>query len=304
MSYKPQQNQNTERKANTGVAPNGVAYKYPVPEGGNQAARISLIVDVGTQPRFYEDKATGEITEKKPAKQLVVFADLVDQVVDYGGDIGEKQYRLMLNNNFKGNIKGVDFIGMPPRDADGNQIQGKLWTFHPTSLLTKLAKATGCDNILGVSQEDNMDISQLLGKAFYADVSVNSVDSGKKRDDGTPIIYNNVNFKGASKLPMVKGKPLEVEELQVKPVILNHNNVTEETVVLLRGKVLQMMKQAPEYAGSKLEQLLNSSNSSSEASGGDNSGVGDSLPAKEVKPAQKAAKASEPEVDFSEDVPF
>jgi hypothetical protein len=292
MSYKPQQNQNTERKANTGVAPNGVAYKYPVPEGGNQAARISLIVDVGTQPRFYEDKATGEITEKKPAKQLVVFADLVDQVVDYGGDIGEKQYRLMLNNNFKGNIKGVDFIGMPPRDADGNQIQGKLWTFHPTSLLTKLAKATGCDNILGVNQEDNMDISQLLGKAFYADVSVNSVDSGKKRDDGTPIIYNNVNFKGASKLPMVKGKPLEVEELQVKPVILNHNNVTEETVVLLRGKVLQMMKQAPEYAGSKLEQLLGATQESAEQS----------TAKQEAK--TEPVKSVENEISFDTDVPF
>ena len=190
----------------------------------------------------------------------------------------------------------LDFIGMPPRDADGNQIQGKLWTFHPTSLLTKLAKATGCDNILGVNQEDNMDISQLLGKAFYADVSVNSVDSGKKRDDGTPIIYNNVNFKGASKLPMVKGKPLEVEELQVKPVILNHNNVTEETVVLLRGKVLQMMKQAPEYAGSKLEQLLGATQESVEPA----------TAKQEVKAAEHTEREvkNAPPIDFDDDIPF
>ena len=35
MSYKPQAQSNTsgERKP-SGIAPNGVAYKYPVPEGG------------------------------------------------------------------------------------------------------------------------------------------------------------------------------------------------------------------------------------------------------------------------------
>lgn len=296
MAYKPQAQQ-TERKQNTGIAPNGVAYKYPVPEGGNQAARISLIVNIGTQPRFFENKETGEITEKKPAQQVVVFADLVDQVVDYGGDIGEKQYHLMLNNSFKGDIKGVDFIGMPPRDADGNTIAGRLWTFHPTSLLTKLAKATGCDNILGVSQDDNMDIYQLLGKAFYADVQVNRTDSGKKNDKGEPIIYNNVNFKGASKLPMVKGKPLEVEELQVKPLIIDHNSVTEESVVFLRGKVLQLMKNAPEYQGSKLQKILdaqqNATGSSTSASEG------------EAKPSQGSSKKTSQNASQSvlDDVP-
>lgn len=259
MSYKPQAQANSsgERK-NTGTAPNGVAYKYPVPEGGSQAARISLIVDIGTQEREdFEDPLTKEVKPQKPVQQVVIFADLVDQVVDYGGDIGEKQYRLMLNKNFKGDIAGVNFTAVPPRDADGNLIEGKVWTFHPANLLTKLAKATGNDHILGTDPADNMDISTLLGAGFYADVEVKSVDSGKKKEDGTPIIYNNVNFKGAAKLPMVKGKQLEIEELQVKPVILNHNNVTEETLVFIRGKVVEMMKLAKEYEGSKLQKLLN-----------------------------------------------
>lgn len=301
MSYKPQQNQSSERKQNTGIAPNGVAYKYPVPEGGNQAARISLIVDIGTQQRFFEDKDTKEVTEKKPAKQVIVFADLVDQVVDYGGDIGEKQYRLMLNNSFKGDIKGVDFIGMPPRDADGNMINGKLWTFHPTSLLTKVAKATGCDSILGVTPEDNMDIAQLLGKAFYADVQVISTDSGKKNDKGEAIIYNNVNFKGASKLPMVKGKPLEVEELQVTPLILNHNNVTAETVTLLRGKVLHMMKLAPEYSGSALEKLLSATGSSQSD---DKANAAPQAPAKAKTSTKAPQEPVENPIDFDSDDPF
>jgi hypothetical protein len=297
MAYKPQQNNQSERKQNTGIAPNGVAYKYPVPEGGNQAARISLIVNIGTQKRFYEDKDTGEITEKKPAQQVVVFADLVDQVVDYGGDIGEKQYRLMLNNSFKGDVKGVDFIGMPPRDADGNIISGREWTFHPTSLLTKIAKATGCDNILGVDRDNNMDIYQLLGKAFYADVQVNRTDSGKKNDKGEPIIYNNVNFKGASKLPMVKGKPLEVEDLQVEPLILDHNNVTEQTVVYLRGKVLQMMKLAPEYQGSKLQKLVEVENTAPNAAGSSTGDDAPSVTSTQGSGKKAATKASQSVVD-------
>ncbi len=259
MSYKPQaQANNSGERKNTGVASNGVAYKYPVPEGGSQAARISLIVDIGTQEREdYEDPNTKEIKPQKPVQQVVIFADLVDQVVDYGGDVGEKQYRLMLNKNFKGDIAGVNFTAVPPRDADGNLIEGKVWTFHPANLLTKIAKATGNEHILGTDLDNNMDISALLGAGFYADVEVKSVDSGKKKEDGTPVIYNNVNFKGAAKLPMVKGKQLEIDELQVKPLILNHNNVTEETLVFIRGKVVEMMKLAKEYEGSKLQKLLN-----------------------------------------------
>ena len=260
MSYKPQAQANTsgERKP-SGTAPNGVAYKYPVPEGGSQAARISLIVDIGVQEREdFEDPTTKEVKPQKPVQQVVIFADLVDQIVDYGGDIGEKQYRLLLNKNFKGDIAGVNFTSVPPRDADGNIMDGKIWTFHPANLLTKLAKATGNDHILGVDEASNMDIGALLGAGFYADVEVKSNDSGKKKEDGTPIIYNNVNFKGSAKLPMVKGKQLEIDELQVTPMILNHENVTAETLVYIRGKVLEMMKKAKEYEGSNLQKLLGS----------------------------------------------
>ena len=287
MSYKPQAQANTsgERKP-SGVAPNGVAYKYPVPEGGSQAARISLIVDIGIQEREdFLDEKTGEAKPQRPVQQVVIFADLVDQIVDYGGDIGEKQYRLMLNKNFKGDIAGVNFTSVPPRDADGNLIEGKIWTFHPANLLTKLAKATGNDHILGVDEANNMDIGALLGAGFYADVEVKSNDSGKKKEDGTPIIYNNVNFKGSAKLPMVKGKQLEIDELQVTPMILNHENVTAETLIYIRGKVLEMMKKAKEYEGSNLQKLLGST--------------------KAEEPAKATPAASQPgPTTIDDDIPF
>lgn len=302
MSYKPQTAQTATKSVNTGIAPNGKPYLYPKPEAGNQAARISLIVDIGTQEREdFEDKATGEVKPQKPVQQVVVFADLVDQVVDYGGDIGEKQYRLMLNKSFSGVIQGINFTAVPPRDADGNMIKDKVWTFHPANALTKLAKATGNDQILGVDTENNMDISQLLGAAFYADVDVKETDSGKKKEDGTPIIYTNVNFKGASKLPQVKGKPVEVDALQVEPMILNHFNITEETLPLIRGKVLEMMKKAAEYQGSPLQKLV----------GGNEQGVGkiqaepeqkEESPVK-AKPVEREVKNAPP-IDFDDDIPF
>lgn len=262
MSYKP----NAQPKKTVVKSATDKPFKYPIPEAGSNAARISLIVDIGTQERGpYVDPTTKEEKPQNPIQQVVVFADLVDQVVDYGGDIGEKQYRLLLNSQYDNEIKGVNFAAFPPRDADGKLIEGKVWTFHPASLLTKLAKATGKEHILGTDPDNNMNIAELLGAAFYADVQVTSNEDkkGKKDADGNVIVYHNVKFGGASKLPLVKGKPVEVEELTVTPMILNHNNVTEETVILIRGKVLEMMKKAKEYSGSKLEQLLIARESSS-----------------------------------------
>src|SRR5690554_2240331 len=124
--------------------------KFPVPEGGSQMARISLIVDLGIQNREeIVDPNTGESKPQKPQHQIAIFADLVDQVVDYGGEIGKKQYRLTLNKSFKGEVAGINFAAVPPRNADGKIIEGKMWTFAPASILTKLAKATGQTQILG-----------------------------------------------------------------------------------------------------------------------------------------------------------
>jgi len=287
MAYKPSNANSNKSNGTPGVALNGVAYKYPkLDESGSYSARISLIVDIGTQERAdFEDPITKELTVRKPVQQLVVFADLVDEVVDYGGDIGEKQYRLMLNKNFKGDITGIDFNAVAPRDADGKIISGKLYTFHPTNLMTKLAKATGNDHILGVNDESNMDISALLGAAFQADIDVKKTESEKKDAEGNAIVYTNINFKQASKVP----KKLVVDDLQVEPLILNHNNVTAENVKFIRGKVVEMMKKAPEYEGSALQKLLAEANDSA---ADDKS---DDAPAAEAKePAKKAPTTVKP----------
>jgi hypothetical protein len=298
--YKPSNNQQTSSAKTPGVAPNGVAYKYPkLAESGSYSARISLIVDIGTQERDdFVDPKTNEATPQKPAQQLVIFADLVDEVVDYGGDIGEKQYRLMLNKNFKGEIEGVNFTPVPPRDGDGKIVEGKLWTFHPANLLTKLAKATGNEHILGTDIDSNMDISALLGAAFQADVEVKETESDKKDSEGNNIVYTNINFKQAAKVP----KKLQVDELQVEPMILNHNNVTEETLKYIRGKVVEMMKKAAEYEGSKLQKLLAAKEESSTEPSKEGTKVKEEKkPATTVKPKEKAKPKATPVVEEAKD---
>jgi hypothetical protein len=300
MAYKPNNTGSNQTSSTPGVAPNGVAYKYPkLNEGGSYSARISLIVDVGTQEREdFVDPNTKEVKPQKPVQQLVVFADLVDEIHDYGGDIGEKQYRLMLNKNFKGNIEGINFTSVPPRDADGKLVSGKLWTFHPANLLTKLAKATGNEHILGVDEQNNMDITALLGGAFQADIEVKETQSEKKDSEGNAIVYTNVNFKQAAKVP----KKLVVDDLQQEPLILNHANVTADNIKFIRGKVLEMMKKAPEYQGSALQLLLNDTPTSEPV---------EEKKAEEKKPATVKPKATtkkaEPEVkeeSFDDDIPF
>src|SRR5438477_4746932 len=127
MAFKP--------KSNGNGGGNFEQRNFPTPKSGARRARLSLIVDLGTQERDdvweKDGKLVKEGTEgavakpQKPAHQIAVFADLVNDVVDYGGDIGEAQYRLMLNKGFKGEIQGVNFNKVPPMDAKGNLMEGK-----------------------------------------------------------------------------------------------------------------------------------------------------------------------------------
>lgn len=233
--------------------------KLPKPEAGNQTARVSLIVDAGEQLQWYEDSATKERKlSDKTAQEVIVFADLVDQEVDYGGDIGVKQYRIMLNDQWFGEIKAAKFSPVIPRDAEGNIIKGKLATFHPRNLLYRLAIACGKENILGKTVEDNMDIEQLLGAAFMLDVEVTEQPdkNGKKDDKGEVIVYTNVKGKAPSRLPIIKGKPIEATELTSPAMLITFETATEEQVSILRRDVLRKIQKAVNYQGSQIQAVM------------------------------------------------
>jgi len=226
---------------------------FPVPKSGSRKARVSLIVDLGEQNREdFEDEKTGEKRPQKPCQQIAVFADLVADTVDYGGEIGKQHYRLLLNKSFAGDIRGINFTSVPPKDAKGNIIPNKSWGFHPANLLSKLAKAIGKPEII-----ESMDVEQLLGEPFMAQVEVNEKDSGKVDKDGEPITYRNVNYKGCAEVPLDDDdQPLPVAELKQPPRCITFDNATVDDIKFLRKKLIEMIKLANDYSGSQMEKAI------------------------------------------------
>jgi len=285
MSFKPiQQNHSS----------NGAAQfeqrNYPTPKAGSRPARISLIVDLGIQEREdFEDKATGEVKPQKPVQQVVVFADLVNDVVDYGDAIGKMPYRLCLNKTFQGETQGVNFTAVPPRDADGNQIQGKAWGFHPQNLLTKIAKAIQKPEVI-----ESMDIEEFLNEALMAQVEVKKTESkDKKDDDGNPVVYTNVNYRGASEVPMVEDDegneaPMKIKQLATPAMIISFDDAKPEQIKFLRKNLIAKIKLAKNYAGSKMEAAIQAFEKQQSASQGASEGQGEAKK-DEGKPSAKEA---------------
>ncbi len=316
----------------SGGSSTGEPRNYPVPKNGSRRARVSLIVDIGTQIRGDSYKtADGKLcnvdtpgaiaTPQKDAKQVVVFADLVNDNVDYGGEIGKAPYRLMLNGSFGGILKGINHaVSTPPKDGNGNTIKGGTWTMHPQNLLTKLAKATGMDEVIASGA-----INRLLNKQFMAQVDVSEKDSGKVDADGEAIIYRNVNFKGASPVAPVEtadededGNPIEVmpefAQLKVPAKCITFTNAKKDDIKFIRANVLKMIKSATDYVtkdekGNDVPSNMKIAIDAYEAerkAAAPADDEEDEKPAAKPAPAKKAPAAKKPvkQSDDNEDVPF
>jgi hypothetical protein len=319
MSFKPK-----NATAPTGSG-NYSQTNFPVPRAGARKARISMIVDLGEQNRPDIWKKGGEIVNEgtdgaecfpqKPVQQLAVFADLVADTVDYGGEIGKAHYRLMLNGSYSGVLKGINFSASPPKDAKGNTIEGKPWGFHPQNLLSKLAKAVGKPEVI-----ESMDVTELLGEQFIAEVEVSEKASGKKDKDGNEIVYKNVNFKGASKVAPVEtgeededGNPIEeipdFPALKLPAKCVTFQNATKDDIKFLRQNIIKQIKLANDYAGSQMQKAIEAFEAEQAAKGGnkgDDSGDADETPAEKPKAVKKPAaqKKPVPQDDMDDDAPF
>lgn len=316
MAFKPQSSQ---RAAGAGTFDE--TRNYPTPRAGSRKARVSLIIDLGEQNREdFEDPNTKELKPQKPCQQVAVFADLVADVVDYGGQLGEQQYRLLLNKSFQGKVQGINFTTTPPKDAKGNTIQGKPWGLHPANLLTKLAKAVGMPEI-AVDDRNNpssLDISLLLNQPFMAQVEVKETEdkNGKKDKDGNVIVYKNVNFKGAAEVPLDDDdNPIPVAKLRQAPRCVTFENATVEDIQFIRSNLIAMIKQANNYAGSAMQKAIEAFEAKKAAeapAGNDEQEEQEEEEQEAPKPAKKtAAKSTKktapvpvPTDDGDEDVPF
>lgn len=299
MAFKPKQ----RAKSNNTEYEQG---NFPTPKAGNRKARVSLIVDLGIQAREAVYKKGDEIVdedtegavkvEQKPCQQVAVFADLVNDVVDYGGKIGEAQYRLMLNKTFSGTVQGINFTTMAPKDPKTKAtIKGKPWSFAPQSVLTKLAKAVGKEHIIydDRNNPDSLDIDLLLGEPFLCLVEVKETASKDKKDeDGNPIIYKNVNFKGASQLPLDDyDQPVPVADLRVQPMSITFDNAEKDDIMYIRPVLRKMIKNAENYAGSQMQKAMEAFEADQEQAASSDEDEPKKEDKKATKPAGKTSKA-------------
>lgn len=301
MAFKPA---NASRPAGNNDFEN---FNLPTPRAGSRKARVALIVDMGIQAREPFENDDGTFKDQKPCQQVAVYADLVADVVDYGGTIGKQQYRLLLNKAFQGKVQGVNFVATPPKDAKGNTIPNKPWCFHPANLLSKLARATGEDDVI-----ESMDIEKLLDKPFMAQVEVKETEdkNGKKDKDGNVIVYKNVNFKGAAQVPEDDdGSPIPIAELNATPRCVTFDNATKEDIKFIRGGLLRQIKEALNYEGSRMQAAIQAFEAENGGSkGGNEQEAEEEAPAPSKAPAKAPAKkkpAPAPvEDDVDSDVPF
>lgn len=315
MSFKPSASNNSNASG-----PREDTSKFPVPRAGSRKARVSLIIDLGTQNREdFEDPITKVMKTQGPKQQVVVFADLVADVVDYGPTIGKAQYRLLLNKAFMGEVQGINFGVVPPKDAKGNTMEGKPYCMHPQNLLTKLAKAVGKTEIINEGHESSLDISLLLGQPFMAQVEVKETEGKKKDADGNSVMYKNVTFRGASEIGEDDdGQKLAIAELTAKPLCITFDNAKKSDIKFIRANLIAKIKLANNYAKSQMKVAIeaheaeNGGGKAAEAAGGDSGDDGDETPAKAVaKPAmpKKPVAPKKPmpptgDDDFDSDIPF
>lgn len=181
-----------------------------------------------------------QVRQPKDRQEIAVFADLVGNVVDYGGEIGQKPFRVMLNKSWKGEIRGLGLAVVPP------QKQGGVWTFAPNSMLTELAKVTRQNTITDGSVKNNLNnIGLILGKSLMVDV-VKTEENDK--------VY--VNVKGISSVPSALAKMIDYS--LVNPVGISFDDVTVESLKSagIRGSIIKKIKQANNYQGSKMQKAI------------------------------------------------
>jgi len=245
--------------------------KYPVPSNdGLQFARVSQIVDMGTQPQpnsefEYEPEkpehiaaladGTGSLTipaygdlkgkqcislPRKPVDSVAVFVDLVEETVDYGGEIGEKHYRIMLNKKYMGDVHPIPFKATKPKT------DGAKWTFSPRSMLSLLAVACNTQEVIGKGTDDeNMDISLLLNKPLQVNVEIVTTEKNGKT-------FTNVNNKGLSPIR----KTDVVPELITPARLITFDDATAEDVKFIRKDLRERIEQAINFKGSNMEKAF------------------------------------------------
>lgn len=262
---------------------------------------------------FVEDRYNGKLKKKvptlctpaKPAKAFTLAVDFPDYMMDYGGDIGEKPFRMFM---------GGSFFVKNPDSAEGKKmkiVQNSMymtentnnpqnkWALGQTSLPCKMGKAAGITDEHGLMTKD--DIGKLLGKALQFEVRVWDKPS---KDDPSKTFYTE-SLKFVGKLP--KGMP-EPDLSKVSIFGVNMGAANDiEMVKQLRAEHRNTMKLASNWEGSVLQKELEELRKSyQEASNDSSSASGSEAPKPDKKPAEKQPEPATPDEDdgWDDSIPF
>lgn len=225
---------------------------------------------VPTDPRHIEKLANGSFVEDrynakekkkvptictpaKPAKAFVLGVDFPQYMVDYGGEIGERPFRMFMGGKFfvknpdSAEGKKMAIVQNPMYMVENTNNPQNKWALPVTSMISKMCVAAGLGDEHGLVSKD--DITGLLGKALQFEVRV--WDKPAKVGDAT---YYTELIKFVGKLP--KGMPVvELDDKFIAGVNMTSAN-DPEMVKQLRAEHKNTMKLATNWEGSVLQKEL------------------------------------------------
>lgn len=234
---------------------------------------------------------------QKPIQMVALSVDFPDIIVDKGQFFGNSQplpLRLYLGGQFY--IQDVGMLVQRPTELKISKSTG-VWSFDKKHLLHKMAvaaKLIAPDEAFLPQQ-----IDQLLGKAFQFEAQVFM----KKAKNGKEYFTEYVKFVSGL------GRGQATPELPFEPLLIQFDaDNKDEDVKDLRAHIVNTMKRANNYAGSKIKAQIErvrgntSQNASGEAQAPAKPQANADVPAK-VKAAAKAAPVAQDD-EFDTDVPF
>lgn len=178
---------------------------------------------------------------QKPQRAVAITVDFPQFEYDWGGEIGKKPLRFLLNGEFipKGG-KGSDVtVGRTYDLKETTKDFAPRWSLVTNSLLYKLAVAT---EVIKVGEPfTKADIGKLIGKAALFEARL-WMEGGYKQE--------KISYKG--EVPEGISVP-EYDESILYYISLDSENDPEH-VKQLRRSVKNTIKRSVSYAGSKLQE--------------------------------------------------
>jgi len=220
---------------------------------------------------------------QKAIQSVAVAVDFPDIIVDKGQFYGESNpqpLRLWLGGQFF--IQGVGMVIGRPIPLKNDTSTGK-WSFRKNHIFHKMAVAAKL--IKADEPFVSRDIDQLLGKAMQFEAQVYIKNS--------KYYTEYIKFAGG----VARGQ--SVPELPFDPFVVEFNgNLTPENMLNLRNHVINTIKRANNYAGSKIQGFLEAAQEAKEQQQGETEApakkTAPKLPAKPSKPVEDEVDSESP----------